>query len=584
MKIYFAIATIGLGLLSLASCSGVKQLSAQESTQLNKYTESDLSYKSQFRFKYLFFEAQRLKAIEEYDKAAELMEQCIAIDPNNADANFVMAQLYMMIEQIDNALFYALKSKELNPKNKWAYQQLIMLYRSIGDVEGELQAYRDLLHIDPSNIEVLYDLAQSYTQFEQFKKAIKVYEDIERKTGVNEEVSVVKERIYIAMGDVDKAADELKKLIEVYPSVIRYRGMLAELYQANNFTDKALEVYMEILSVFPDEPRANMALAEHYRIQKDYAKAFEYLDVSFNDVSFDEELKFQILLTYFQLALDEESYVNLFLSLLENAIKLHPKQAKFYALKGDMFFHKNKSEQAFDAYANALRLGATEFLIWNRYLVLGLEFQKYELVASEGEKAIRLHPVQPMLYLFTGLAYSVNNKHSEAVELLKKGLNYVINNRPLKAEFYNYLADAFHSMGQYEQSDSYYEKSLAIIPDNPIVLNNYSYYLSLRSENLEKAELLSKKCIELSPNESTYQDTYGWILYKMGRYDEAEQWLKKAVANSGVKSGVILEHYGDALYKVNRKEEAKEYWQKALDVGGASDFIIEKVRQGVLYE
>ncbi|MCS5662926.1 MAG: hypothetical protein NZ604_01390, partial [Flavobacteriales bacterium] len=132
-------------------------------------------------------------------------------------------------------------------------------------------------------------------------------------------------------------------------------------------------------------------------------------------------------------------------------------------------------------------------------------------------------------------------------------------------------------------SDANYEKSLALIPENPIVLNNYSYYLSLRSKDLEKAERLSKQCVELSPGEPTYQDTYGWILYKSGRFVEAEKWIKKAIEGGG-NSSETLEHYGDILFQMDRKAEALKYWKKAKQVGGNSELLNKKAREGILYE
>ena len=171
----------------------------------------------------------------------------------------------------------------------------------------------------------------------------------------------------------------------------------------------------------------------------------------------------------------------------------------------------------------------TDFLIWNRYLILGIELQEYDRVYKNGIRAIELHPIQPTLYLFSGFAASFNKEHEKAITLFNKGLNYVVNNKPLKAEFYNYLGDSYHFFGNDKKSDECYEKSLNLIPDNVVVLNNYSYYLSLRGKDLEKAERMSKQCVELSPNQSTYQDTYGWVLYKLKRFNEAEEWLKKAV-------------------------------------------------------
>ena len=575
--------TLGFTLLFTA-CSGLKKLPNTSNTLLNSYTEGEVSYKNQFRFKYLFFEAQRLKSLEDYKKSVELIEQCITIDPLNAAANFELAQLYMRTEQLEPALFYANQAYKLDPTNTWILHSLAQLNLALGNSDSELNAYKELVKLEPSNIENQYSLAQVYARNEQYKKAIQIYDVLEKRAGVTEELSVMKERLYIALGDLDSAADQLQVLIDAYPSTIRFRGMLAELYQANNFIEKALLIYTEILSLDPAEPRANIALAEHYRLKNDFNKAFKYLNYCFDDSSFNVEVKFQILVSYFQLAKTDESYLTLLYALLDKAIERHPNEASFHALYGDMYYQKTDVANAYNSYSKSLELGATEYLIWNRCLIMGLELQKYSEVISKGEKAIELNPVQPMLYLFTGLAYSINNEQAKAVKLFNKGVNYVVNNRPLKAEFYNYLGDAYHSLNQHKLSDENYEESLAVIPKNPIVLNNYAYYLSLRSEDLAKAELLSKQCNDLKPKESTYQDTYGWILYKLGRFTEAKEWLYKSVENSQYQSAVIVEHYADALFMSGEKVEALKFWEKAISLGGNSPLLLKKASEGILYE
>lgn len=574
---------LGISLVFTA-CSGAKKLSNNSNTLLNAYTENELSYKDQFRFKYLFFEAQRLKSLEDYKKASELMEQCIAIDPLNADANFEMAQLYMRTEQLEPALFYANQAFHLDSQNIWILHCLAQLNLALGNTEAELKAYKDLVKLEPSNLENQYSLAQAYTRNNAYKKAVQVYNSLENLLGLTEELSVMKERLYIALGDLDSAVQELKNLIDAFPNTLRFKGMLAELYQANDLSGKALQVYKDILVQDPTEPRANVALAEHYRIQNDYAKAFTYLNYCFDDKSFNVEVKFQILVSYFQLAITDESYLTSLYSLLDKAIKHHPNEASFHALYGDMYYQKNDAANAYFSYSKSLELGATEYLIWNRCLIMGLELQKYKEVISKGEKAISLNPVQPMLYLFTGLAYSINEDQEKAISLFNKGINYVVNNRPLKAEFYNYLGDAHHSVNQHKLSDESYEKSLSIIPENPIVLNNYSYYLSIRAKDLEKAERLSKQCNDLQPNEATYQDTYGWILYKLGRFEEAEEWLYKSLENSYSESAVIIEHYADALFQNDQKVAAVKFWKKAISLGGSSPLLLKKASEGILYE
>ena len=118
-------------------------------------------------------------------------------------------------------------------------------------------------------------------------------------------------------------------------------------------------------------------------------------------------------------------------------------------------------------------------------------------------------------------------------------------------------------------------------PDGP--LNNYAYYLSVRNEQLEKAERMSKRSNELSPAQMSYQDTYAWVLFRLGRYADARIWIEKAVA-AGASDGVILEHYGDILFELGEHDGAMKNWRMAKDAGGASELIDRKINEGLRVE
>jgi predicted Zn-dependent protease len=115
------------------------------------------------------------------------------------------------------------------------------------------------------------------------------------------------------------------------------------------------------------------------------------------------------------------------------------------------------------------------------------------------------------------------------------------------------------------------------------VLNNYSYYLSLRRENLDKAKELSARLIKLEPDNPTYLDTHGWVLYVRGEYAAALPLLEKA-ARLNPSNATILEHYGDVLYKVGRNEEALKYWQLAKKNGAGSQWLDRKIAEKKLFE
>jgi len=117
------------------------------------------------------------------------------------------------------------------------------------------------------------------------------------------------------------------------------------------------------------------------------------------------------------------------------------------------------------------------------------------------------------------------------------------------------------------------------------VLNNYSYYLSLRNEKLDKAEEMSRRSNQISPANASFEDTFAWILYKEGKYDEAVKWIHKAMSNGADKNPTILEHMGDIQYKLGNPDQALEYWQKAKEAGSdVSDLLEKKIRDKKLYE
>jgi tetratricopeptide (TPR) repeat protein len=161
--------------LLASACTGTQKIPQASLTRLNSYSEGELSYKSQFQFKYLFFESQRLKALEDYSKAVGLMEQCVAIDPLNADANHELSVLHSITENLTSALFYANVAFKLDPDNTWILVHLAQVNLALGNLQGELNARLSLVNLEPSNIDFKYSLAQSYTSNNFFKKAIGVY-------------------------------------------------------------------------------------------------------------------------------------------------------------------------------------------------------------------------------------------------------------------------------------------------------------------------------------------------------------------------------------------------------------------------
>ena len=104
-----------------------------------------------------------------------------------------------------------------------------------------------------------------------------------------------------------------------------------------------------------------------------------------------------------------------------------------------------------------------------------------------------------------------------------------------------------------------YEEALKADPDRTSVLNNYAYYLSEEGKQLRKALKMSRRTVELEPDNATYLDTYGWILYLLHKPKEAKPYFKHAMLYGGKDSAVILEHYSKVLEALGEDDLAVYY-------------------------
>ena len=166
-----------------------------------------------------------------------------------------------------------------------------------------------------------------------------------------------------------------------------------------------------------------------------------------------------------------------------------------------------------------------------------------------------------------------------------KGKDFIFDNELLISDFYSIIGDAYHKMENHLESDQAYINALKHNPKNTLVLNNYSYYLSIRGDDLIKAEEMIIRCIQLTkenPNAS-YIDTYAWVLYKLEKYDLALHQIELALSLNP-SSPVLLDHYGDILYKLGMKEQALSEWKKAFQLDNQNIILETKINQSILNE
>ncbi len=580
VRIIAVIFLIGL----IASCSSSEKASSNKQRQIKTPPAKELTEEQQINLRYLYVEGLKEKYLENYQRAIELFSQCIRIDGRNHAAMYEIALIQGDLKNFADAIFFARSAAELDKENVWYALYLGELYMKTGKFDQAEQVLKQLYERNPQDLDIAYNYASVLLYNGKLEETIVIYDYIESIVGVNPDLATDKQKLYLRLGKTEKAAAELRKLIDKFPADMEYYSMLVELYQVNEMPDKAYEVIQEMQEIKPESPYVYLALAEHYRSKNQKENSFEQLKLAFGSIELDSDVKVRIITSYLPLVQTDEEMLDQAITLSRILAETHPGESIAQAIYGDFLMMKADYTTARDQYLRSLEIDENNFTVWQQLFICFTQLIDPVEFLKHTTRAFELYPDQSLAYLFHGIALSQNDDHAEAVKVLTAGSKLVVDNDTQLFQFYSSLGDSYNELKDYVKSDNYFEKALEIDPDDPYLLNNYSYYLSLRGEKLDDAERMSKRSNELQSGQASFQDTYGWILYRLGRYSEARDWLEKALESGGSSSGTILEHLGDAYYQLGDPEKAVEYWKQAKDLGDTSDFIDRKIADKKLYE
>jgi len=533
----------------------------------------------------LFIDATTAKLQGDTAKAKGLYESCLVKNPKHAASMYELAQLYFDANDFSSAARYAEQAAEIEPGNKWYKLLLVEIYGKANKKKELLETCQNLVKQEPGNVDYLYELSNAYLMNDDGNNAIKTYDKIEELLGVTEEISLQKERIFLILNKPDLAAAELEKLIKEFPDQeTRYTSMIAEMYMDAGKPDQAANYYQKILSKDPENPYIHITLSDYYRKKGDKKRSFDELKLGFANPALDIDTKIRVLLTYFTASQAYEENKTDIMELAQILVKTHPGDPKAHSMYGDFLLDDKKYSEARDEYRKVIAVDSSRYAVWESLLNIEIQLADYNAMESESIRAIELFPLFPVPYLFKGVALLEKKQYEASVESFNSGVKLVSVNNALLVNFYTYLGDAYNRLKNNRLSDESYEKALKLDPENSYVLNNYAYYLSLRNENLAKAETMSAKSVKLDAGNAANMDTYGWVLYKLGRYAEAAQWVEKAIAATPSPDADLLEHIGDIYFKLGDINKAVLNWQNALNVGPGSEFLEKKIKDRKLYE
>lgn len=553
------------------------QLSAQKKKE---QANSEENRSKELKAETSFIEGMKYYLAEDYAKATPIFKSIIEKQDDDAGIYFMLAKSQAAQNDIPLAIFSAEKALEKDKTNKFYAKFLAELYLKQNDLKKAAEIYQDLSKTYPMDVDNYIDLSNIFLQQGNYSAALKVYDEIEKTVGVSEEISRQKQLIYLQQNKVDEAVKEGKKLMDSEPLEPEYVVQQAQLLISNQRYNEAIELLDKALVKNKNFADAHILLAEIYRLKNDMAKSSEELNKAFASPELTKETKLKILSTYSAVAQHDPKSIDDVIQLTKQFIEQSPDNAQAYLILGDMYREKKQLQEARDAYSKSTQYDKSIFEVWATIIELDNTLNDYKNMAKHSASATEYFPNQAVFWYHNGFANFQIKDYNEAVFALEEAQNLAFSNKELLISINSLLGDVYNEQKDYKKSAEIYEATLKLDPKNEHVLNNYSYYLSLRKENLNRAKELSSQLVAEHPMDASYLDTHGWVLFQRGEFEEAKKFLEKAI-QTGKASGTVVEHYGDVLFQLGDKNAAIEQWKKAKTMGRTSKEIDDKIANGI---
>ena len=549
----------------------------------------------------------------DFIEAQRYADESTKLDPKNPDPRWLIVEIHMRVRSqprntratVETALRQALKELEilenLVPDDERVYYTLGGVYFELGEIDNAVSAYEKFQkHSDSDN--GYREIARYYANAQNFDMAVTYLKKGLEQYPDSAESLLMLGRIYLSQGKGSEGADAYKKLFEVSNGNAQIlRELAGYLYDMKDYGEAAsaleelakraqpdrasqvllgssyfemkrysdaIRVFNEVLTRVPDDLDARFYIAESYVGRgrfEDAVKMYEDLLSDNNPGAVRNRLTFIERLAGVWLEL--ENY--------ENAIKLYEELAEANPQDRFKLLEAYRLGQIFD---KGIAL-SKEYLSKNPDNIY-LNVIHARLLADSGKKRegaehlaglLQAHPDNLQIYIFLSEIYREDKRYSDAEKILLTAEERI--KSPEAAELLK-----FHRAAIYEQQKSYdraellFKEILKMSPDNSQVLNYLGYMLADRGVRLDEAIRYIEKALENDPENGAYLDSLGWAYFRLDDMENAEKYLLEA-ASIVPKDSTIQDHLGDLYFKIGQIDKARVYWTETIRVSKDPDEI-----------
>lgn len=500
-----------------------------KSTKVTTKPRSGLDYATQTAFEKVFFEADKQRLLNNFQKSTELYVKALEIHPESHACMYQLAKLYYKGDKYVEALYWAEKSVASSPQfNHWYSGQLAQFYNKFGKYEKSANVFSQMIDSEPDVRKNYTEAASQYFNAKQYDKSIDALVRMQAQFGIEMESATRLEYIYTALNKPDKAIESLQKLVNKYPADIQYKGFLAETLMNAGRRKEAIKLLEEVVQAEPNSGKAYFALYSVYSEAGEDDKALEYLENAYRQDDVTLQQKLQVMNPYFAQLQGNPKVKKVMLTLSDILLQDYSSQLEPYMFRADIHGTLGEFTEARKYIRLAIEQNSSDYKLWSKLILLNVRLEDDKQQIKDTKEALELFPSMTEIYIAKGYAHLEEKQFQEAVDITEEGMDVAID-ASSKIELLQCQASSYSALNNTTRSDKAYEQILKLDPNHTLALNNYAFSLANRKIELDKAESMIDKALLLERGNPYFLDTKAWILFAKKEYKEALRILDQCM-------------------------------------------------------
>jgi len=356
-------------------------------------------------------------------------------------------------------------------------------------------------------------------------------------------------RLYEHQGKFEKAEVEYRWVFEHDPTLSNGATELLRVLVRQGKTQKVKQVCERIISQDPNNSLARKVLSYIMIGESKLDDALKHLTALSSLEEDPSETRFKVALIQIEKQNYREAIRELSLVLAKN-----PKHAEARYYLASLYAGSGKRKEAIEELGEIDK--ESPMYVKARTFAAFVLRQDDELddALDAVDDALTADPKNLNLILYSVLILRDKGDYRSAEKRLRGAMEDHGNDERVRFN----LAVVLHERGKQQESISEMERIADGNPKNSDALNFIAYAYAEEGRDLERAEQLVTKALDIKPGDGYYLDTLGFVQFKRGNIKQAEETLARAVSATG-QDPVIIGHYVDVLV-------AQEKWEQAAGV------------------